>query len=119
MIDKYGHRIIVAGRHPWRSLAQPAAQSRAGCKIRPGCSGLLSSQVSKTSKDTDFTTSLGNLLHHLTILMVKKMFLTNSSYTFQKLANVRVKKRLRTLSSEYIGKILFQKLTQIFKFDWF
>lgn len=52
---------------------QPITQSRDSCNIRVGCFGLFqSSQVLKMCKDEDCTTSLDNLIHCLTALMVEK-----------------------------------------------
>lgn len=52
---------------------QPITQSRDSCNVRVGCFGLFqSSQVLKMCKDEDCTTSLDNLIHCLTALMVEK-----------------------------------------------
>lgn len=47
----------------------PPAQSRIGSEFREGCSGLCP-LILKTSKDGDYTVSLGSLFQYLTVHMI-------------------------------------------------
>lgn len=62
-------RMSQTGRNLRRQASPASSQIRVSREIRPGCSGLVRSDL-ETSKDGDCTFSLGNLL---TLLMVKNV----------------------------------------------
>lgn len=65
--------ILRSGGTSGGHSVQPITKSRDSCDIRVGCFGLFqSSLVLKMCKDEDRTTSLGNLIHCLTALMVEE-----------------------------------------------
>lgn len=72
------HRATRAGRDLRGSPAQSAAQSKGSSQVSR-LLRVLFNLVQKISKDTDYTTVLGNLFHCFTVLMVKKVFLMSSN----------------------------------------